>query len=142
MDMNAGFGGFAAALIDQPLWVMNVIPIDQPDTLPVIFNRGLIGAYHDWCESFNTYPRTYDLLHMSNLVGSLTNRCDIIEVAAEIDRILRPGRWFVLKDSIEMIKKMRPVLKSLHYETVVVKQQFLVARKSFWRPGKPASGSR
>ncbi|CAL4894039.1 unnamed protein product [Urochloa decumbens] len=142
MDMNAGFGGFAAALIDQPLWVMNVIPIDQPDTLPVIFNRGLIGAYHDWCESFNTYPRTYDLLHMSNLVGSLTNRCDIIEVAAEIDRILRPGRWFVLKDTIEMIKKMRPVLKSLHYETVVVKQQFLVARKSFWRPGKPASGSR
>ncbi|CAN6346488.1 unnamed protein product [Urochloa humidicola] len=140
MDMNAGFGGFAAALIDQPLWVMNVIPIDQPDTLPVIFNRGLIGAYHDWCESFNTYPRTYDLLHMSNLVGSLTNRCDIIEVSAEIDRILRPGRWFVLKDSIEMIKKMRPVLKSLHYETVIVKQQFLVARKSFWRPGKPASG--
>ncbi|CAL5095411.1 unnamed protein product [Urochloa decumbens] len=142
MDMNAGFGGFAAALIDQPLWVMNVIPIDQPDTLPVIFNRGLIGAYHDWCESFNTYPRTYDLLHMSNLVGSLTNRCDIIEVAAEIDRILRPGRWFVLKDTIEMIKKMRAVLKSLHYETVVVKQQFLVARKGFWRPGKPASGSR
>ena len=33
---------------------MNVVPIDQPDTLPVIFNRGLIGAYHDWCESFNT----------------------------------------------------------------------------------------
>ncbi|RCV17292.1 hypothetical protein SETIT_3G208300v2 [Setaria italica] len=141
MDMNAGFGGFAAALIDQPLWVMNIVPIDQPDTLPVIFNRGLIGAYHDWCESFNTYPRTYDLLHMSNLVASLTNRCDIIEVAAEIDRILRPGRWFVLKDTIEMIKRTRPVLKSLHYETVVVKQQFLVAKKSFWRPGKPASRS-
>jgi len=141
MDMNAGFGGFAAALIDQPLWVMNVVPIDQPDTLPVIFNRGLIGAYHDWCESFNTYPRTYDLLHMSNLVASLTTRCDIIEVAAEIDRILRPGKWFVLKDKIEMLKKMRAVLKSLHYETVVVKEQFLVARKSFWRPGKPASRS-
>jgi len=68
-------------------------------------------------------------------------RCDIIEVAAEIDRILRPGKWFVLKDKIEMLKKMRAVLKSLHYETVVVKEQFLVARKSFWRPGKPASRS-
>ncbi|KAG0518486.1 hypothetical protein BDA96_09G179900 [Sorghum bicolor] len=141
MDMNAGFGGFAAALIDRPLWVMNVAPIGQPDTLPLIFNRGLIGAYHDWCESFNTYPRTYDLLHMSNLIGSLTNRCDLIEVVVEIDRILRPGRWFVLKDTLEMIKKMRPILKSLHYETVIVKQQFLVARKSFWRPGKPSSTS-
>uniref|UniRef100_A0A0E0HFW2 Methyltransferase n=1 Tax=Oryza nivara TaxID=4536 RepID=A0A0E0HFW2_ORYNI len=136
MDMNAGYGGFAAALVDKPLWVMNVVPVGQPDTLPVIFNRGLIGVYHDWCESFNTYPRTYDLLHMSYLLGSLTNRCDIMEVAAEIDRILRPDRWFVLRDTTEMIKKMRPVLKSLHYETVVVKQQFLVAKKGFWRPGK------
>ncbi|XP_062181039.1 probable methyltransferase PMT23 isoform X2 [Phragmites australis] len=141
MDMSAGSGGFAAALINQPLWVMNVVPVGESDTLPVIFNRGLIGAYHDWCESFNTYPRTYDLLHMSNLLGNLTNRCDIIEVAAEIDRILRPGRWFVLKDTIQMIKKMRPILKSLHYETVIVKQQFLVATKSFWRPGKSASRS-
>jgi hypothetical protein len=38
---------FAAALVDQPLWVMNVVPIGQPDTLPVIFSRGLIGVYHD-----------------------------------------------------------------------------------------------
>ncbi len=68
-------------------------------------------------------------------------RCDIMEVAAEIDRILRPDRWFVLRDTTEMIKKMRPVLKSLHYETVVVKQQFLVAKKGFWRPGKWASWS-
>jgi hypothetical protein len=65
---------FAAALVDQPLWVMNVVPIQQPDTLPVIFSRGLIGVYHDLCESFNTYPRTYDVLHMSDLLGSLTKR--------------------------------------------------------------------
>lgn len=39
-------------------------------------------------------------------------RCDIIEVAAEIDRILRPGRWFVLQDTIEVIRNMDPVLRS------------------------------
>ncbi|KAL5673459.1 hypothetical protein ACJX0J_017765, partial [Zea mays] len=72
MDMNAGFGGFAASIINRPLWVMNVVPVDQPDTLHIIFNRGLIGVYHDWCESFNTYPRTYDLIHMSYLLGPLT----------------------------------------------------------------------
>ncbi|KAK1667634.1 hypothetical protein QYE76_055793 [Lolium multiflorum] len=139
MDMNAGFGGFAASLIDRPLWVMNVVPFDQPDTLPIIFNRGLIGVYHDWCESFNTYPRTYDLLHMSYLLQSLTNRCDITEIAVEIDRILRPGRWFVLQDSIGMIRKMDRVLRSLHYKTAIVKRQFLVARKGFWRPDSTSS---
>lgn len=70
---NAGCR-FAAALIDQPLWVMNVVPINGPDTLPVIFDRGLIGIYHDWCESLNTYPRTYDLLHSSFLFRNLTER--------------------------------------------------------------------
>ncbi|KAJ4906711.1 putative methyltransferase PMT23 [Raphanus sativus] len=69
MDMNAGFGGFAAALVNRPLWVMNVVPVDKPDTLSVVFDRGLIGVYHDWCESLNTYPRTYDLLHSSFLLG-------------------------------------------------------------------------
>ncbi|XP_006644942.1 probable methyltransferase PMT23 [Oryza brachyantha] len=142
MDMNAGFGGFAASLIHQPLWVMNVVPFDHPDTLPIIFNRGLIGVYHDWCESFNTYPRTYDLVHMSYLLQGLTNRCDITEVAAEIDRILRPGKWFVLQDTEQVIGKMDPVLRSLHYKTAIVKQQFLVASKGFWRPDSAGSESR
>ncbi|KAJ4978827.1 hypothetical protein NE237_009607 [Protea cynaroides] len=92
MDMNAGYGGFAAALIDQPLWVMNVVPNNGADTLAVIFDRGLIGIYHDWCEAFNTYPRTYDLLHSSYLFGNLTKRCDSVVVVAEMDRILRPEK--------------------------------------------------
>ena len=65
---------FAAALIDLPLWVMNVIPVHEPDTLPVIFDRGLIGIYHDWCESLSTYPRSYDLLHASSLFENLRLR--------------------------------------------------------------------
>ncbi|KAL3834816.1 hypothetical protein ACJIZ3_009552 [Penstemon smallii] len=134
MDMNAGYGGFAAALINLPLWVMNVVPIHEPDTLPVIFDRGLIGIYHDWCESFNTYPRTYDLLHSSFLFGNLSKRCDIIEVAAEMDRILRPGGYLLVQDSIEMINKLTPILKSLHWSVNVHQQQFLIGKKNFWRP--------
>ena len=53
---------------------MNVVPVHLPDTLPIIFDRGLIGFYHDWCESLSTYPRTYDLLHSSFLFGSLSQR--------------------------------------------------------------------
>lgn len=48
MDMNAFFGGFAAALISDPVWVMNVVPARKPLTLGVIYDRGLVGVYHDW----------------------------------------------------------------------------------------------
>ncbi|CAA7053502.1 unnamed protein product [Microthlaspi erraticum] len=39
MDMNAGYGGFAAALINRPLWVMNVVPVKCEDKLSMIFDR-------------------------------------------------------------------------------------------------------
>lgn len=48
MDMNTVYGGFAAALIEDPIWVMNVVSSYSANTLPVIFDRGLIGTYHDW----------------------------------------------------------------------------------------------
>ncbi|CAI7843844.1 unnamed protein product, partial [Closterium sp. NIES-53] len=72
MDMDAHYGGFGAALeaSAKPVWTMNVVPVTSPDTLPIIFDRGLLGVYHDWCESFNTYPRTYDMLHADRLLGA------------------------------------------------------------------------
>lgn len=48
MDMNAGLGGFAAALESPKSWVMNVVPTISKNTLGVIYERGLIGMYHDW----------------------------------------------------------------------------------------------
>ncbi|XP_050385544.1 probable methyltransferase PMT23 [Argentina anserina] len=141
MDMNAGYGGFAAALIDQPLWVMNVIPVHLPDTLPIIFDRGLIGFYHDWCESLSTYPRTYDLLHSSFLFESLSQRCDIVEVVVEMDRVLRPGGHIVIQDTMEIIDKLRPILHSLHWSSTVHQDQFLIGQKGFWRPARGSSRS-
>ncbi|XP_045800839.1 probable methyltransferase PMT23 [Trifolium pratense] len=134
MDMNAGYGGFAAALIDRPVWVMNVVPIDMPDTLTVIFDRGLIGTYHDWCESLSTYPRTYDLIHSSFLFKNLDKRCDIVDVVVEIDRILRPDGYLLVQDSMEGIRKLGSILNTLHWSVTSYQNQFLVGRKSFWRP--------
>lgn len=49
LDMNAYLGGFAAALVDLPVWVMNVVPVDvKANTLGVIYERGLIGTYQNW----------------------------------------------------------------------------------------------
>uniref|UniRef100_A0A453QDK5 Methyltransferase n=1 Tax=Aegilops tauschii subsp. strangulata TaxID=200361 RepID=A0A453QDK5_AEGTS len=76
MDMDAGMGGFAAALMEYPLWVMNVVPSGSaPDALGVIYERGFIGTFHDWCEAFSTYPRTYDLIHANKVFSFYHDRC-------------------------------------------------------------------
>ncbi|CAK9173361.1 unnamed protein product [Ilex paraguariensis] len=74
MDMNAGLGGFAAAIQSSKLWVMNVVPTVAQNTLGVIYERGLIGSYHDWCEGFSTYPRTCDLIHASGVFSLYQNK--------------------------------------------------------------------
>lgn len=49
LDMNAYLGGFASALVDDPVWVMNVVPVEASvNTLGVIYERGLIGTYQNW----------------------------------------------------------------------------------------------
>lgn len=61
--IETGFGRFAAALMEQNLdsWVMNVVPVSGPNTLPVIYDRGLIGVLHDW------YFRKLFLASISNM---------------------------------------------------------------------------
>ena len=71
---------FAAALKDLKVWVMNVVPIDSQDTLPIIYERGLFGIYHDWCESFSTYPRSYDLLHADHLFSKVKKRFALFHI--------------------------------------------------------------
>ncbi|ERN08036.1 probable methyltransferase PMT11 [Amborella trichopoda] len=108
MDMRAGFGGFAEAMYDLHMdcWVMNVVPVSGPNTLPVIYDRGLIGVIHDWCEPFDTYPRTYDLLHANGLFSIERKRCNISSILLEMDRILRPSGYAYIRD-------LRPVLEEV-----------------------------
>ncbi|KAJ3685633.1 hypothetical protein LUZ61_014797 [Rhynchospora tenuis] len=115
MDMRAEFGGFAAALINQGMdsWVMNVVPTSEPNTLPVIFDRGLIGVAHDWCEPFDTYPRTYDLLHASGLLSKEQKRCNISSILLEMDRILRPGGLAYIRDSKYIMDEIMEITKAM-----------------------------
>ena len=48
MDMKAHMGSFAAALKDKDVWVMNVVSPDGPNTLKLIYDRGLIRTNHNW----------------------------------------------------------------------------------------------
>ncbi|XP_068667299.1 probable methyltransferase PMT11 [Aristolochia californica] len=121
MDMRASFGGFAAAIIDLDInaWVMNVVPTSEPNTLPVIYDRGLIGVLHDWCEPFDTYPRTYDLLHASGLFSVEQKRCNITSILLEMDRILRPGGRAYIRDSKSVIEDIHVITNAMGWRSTV-----------------------
>ncbi|KAJ4786437.1 S-adenosyl-L-methionine-dependent methyltransferases superfamily protein [Rhynchospora pubera] len=141
MDMRAVYGGFAAALRNMQVWVMNVVTTDSPDTLPIIYERGLFGLYHDWCESFSTYPRTYDLLHADHLFSKLKPRCDLLPVITEVDRILRPGGKLIVRDKLETIGELEAMARSLNWEvrmTYYAKdtEGLLCVQKTMWRPSE------
>ncbi|KAL8478830.1 hypothetical protein ACS0TY_030636 [Phlomoides rotata] len=142
MDLRAVYGGFAAALKDHKVWVMNVVNTDSPDTLPIIYERGLFGIYHDWCESFSTYPRTYDLLHADHLFSKVKERCKLEIVMAEIDRIVRPSGKLIVRDESGTIEDVKNLLKSLHWEVLSKNQEgVLSAQKTEWRPTSYAEPS-
>ncbi|CAN6821710.1 unnamed protein product [Brassica oleracea] len=138
MDMKAVYGGFAAALRDLKVWVMNVVPIDSPDTLAIIYERGLFGIYHDWCESFSTYPRSYDLVHADHLLSKLKQRCNLTAVVAEVDRVLRPEGKLIVRDDAKTVQEVEAMVKAMKWEVHMTyskgKEGLLSVQKSIWRP--------
>ncbi|XP_010254849.1 PREDICTED: probable methyltransferase PMT28 [Nelumbo nucifera] len=139
MDMKSIYGGFAAALAQQKVWVMNVVPVHAPDTLPIVYERGLMGIYHDWCEAFGTYPRSYDLLHADHLFSRLKKRCkQPVGIVVEMDRILRPGGWTIIRDKVQILEHLEVILRSLHWEIRMTyaqdKEGIMCAQKTMWRP--------
>ncbi|CAA7399370.1 unnamed protein product [Spirodela intermedia] len=141
MDMNARYAGFNAAILEErkSVWVMNVVPTLTDHTLPLILDRGFTGVFHNWCEPFPTYPRTYDLLHASGLLSLLTDsyRCDIADFFLEMDRILRPEGWVVLHDGAQSIERGRTLATQVRWEARVIElssdntQRLLVCQKPF-----------
>nr|XP_045084747.1 probable methyltransferase PMT24 [Aegilops tauschii subsp. strangulata] len=138
IDMRSVYGGLAAALRDMKVWVMNIVSVESPDTLPIIYERGLLGMYHDWCESLSTYPRSYDLVHADHLFSKLKYRCKVRLVMAEVDRILRPEGKMIVRDDRETAEEVERIAKSLHWEVrMAVSNQgerLLCFHKTMWRP--------
>ncbi|KAK6945196.1 putative S-adenosyl-L-methionine-dependent methyltransferase [Dillenia turbinata] len=143
MDMNAFCGGFAVALDSQPVWVMNIVPVTMNNTLTAIYNRGLLGAYHDWCEPFSTYPRSYDLLHANYLFSHYKSHgdgCLLEDIILEMDRIIRPQGFIIIRDEEPIITRITDIAPKFLWE---VESHFLendqkkmepvlICRKKFW----------
>ncbi|XP_020592964.1 probable methyltransferase PMT18 [Phalaenopsis equestris] len=141
MDMNAKLGGFAAAIEKYQVWVMNVVPTNSDrDTLGVIYERGFIGTYQDWCEAFSTYPRTYDFIHADGLFSIYEQRCDITYILLEMDRILRPEGTVVFRDTVEILVKIQRIIKGMRWDSKIMDhesgpfnpEKILLAVKSYW----------
>ncbi|XP_030450617.1 probable methyltransferase PMT9 [Syzygium oleosum] len=117
MDMNSNLGGFGAALNDKDVWVMNVAPVHASAKLKIIYDRGLIGTVHDWCEAFSTYPRTYDLLHAWKVFSDIDKRnCGVEDLLIEMDRILRPEGFVIIRDKSSVINYIRKYLLALRWD--------------------------
>ncbi|KAL2492941.1 putative methyltransferase PMT2 [Abeliophyllum distichum] len=145
MDMNAGLGSFAAVLESPKVWVMNVMPtIAERDTLGVIFERGLIGIYHDWCEAFSTYPRTYDLIHASGVFSLYKDKCNAEDILLEMDRILRPEGAVIIRDHADVLNKVKRIASGMRWNMKMVDQEegprvaqkVLFAVKRYWVAGE------
>lgn len=148
MDMKAHMGSFAAALKDKDVWVMNVVSPDGPNTLKLIYDRGLIGTNHNWyipknlkpkiamndkvtfspflffpnqfrCEAFSTYPRTYDLLHAWTVFSDIRSKgCSAEDLLIEMDRILRPTGFIIIRDKQSVVESIKKYMQALHWEIV------------------------
>ncbi|KAI3772661.1 hypothetical protein L6452_03851 [Arctium lappa] len=143
MDMNALYGGFAVAFSTWPVWVMNVVPATMEDTLSAVYDRGLIGAFHDWCEPFSSYPRTYDLLHASYLFSHYKNHnggCLLEDIMLEMDRLVRPQGFMIIRDNEMIISRIRDLAPKFLWEVTShvlenrqrVSETVLICQKKFW----------
>ncbi|KAJ0263713.1 methyltransferase PMT6 [Hirschfeldia incana] len=121
MDMNAFIGGFAAAMNSHPVWVMNIVPATINETLSGVYERGLTGAFHDWCEPFSTYPRTYDLLHANHVISHYQSRgdgCLLEDIMLEMDRMIRPQGFIIIRDEEQIISRIRDLAPKYLWEVV------------------------
>ncbi|PON57590.1 putative methyltransferase PMT [Parasponia andersonii] len=141
LDMNAGLGSFAAAIQSPKLWIMNVMPtIAKKNTLGAIYERGLIGIYHDWCEAFSTYPRTYDLIHANGVFSLYKDKCNAEDILLEMDRVLRPEGAVIFRDEVDTLIKVKKIIGGMRWDTKMVDhedgplvpEKILVAVKQYW----------
>lgn len=127
LHLNAHLGGFATALIKDPLWFMNVVHVEANVNTPgVVFERGLIGTYQNWSEAMSTYPRTFDLLH-AVIQYSPSTRIYVLEM----DRILRLEGSIIVRDDVDILVKVKTIADGMDWESKLTMETGLWKGKNF-----------
>ncbi|KVH98556.1 hypothetical protein Ccrd_023225 [Cynara cardunculus var. scolymus] len=118
LDMNAHFGGLNFALLEagKSVWVMNVVPTSGPNFLPLIVDRGFIGANH------------------FRVTLELTIWC-MWKVFYRLK--MQINGWVILRDTVSLIETARTITARLKWEARVVEiesnsdEKLLVCQKPF-----------
>ncbi|PKH89675.1 hypothetical protein CRG98_049880, partial [Punica granatum] len=91
------------------------------------------------CEAFSTYPRTYDLLHLDGLFTAESHRCDMRYVLLEMDRILRPSGYAIIRESSSLADAASIIAKGMRWschkektEDNSEKERILICEKKLW----------
>ena len=99
------------------------------------------------CEEFSTYPRTYDLLHGAGVLSAvMRSGCSLRSLLVEMDRVLRPAGFLVLRDSPALIQAVSERAQSMIWTVVAgpravsvdnassgeEEEEVLVIRKDYW----------
>jgi hypothetical protein len=73
----------------------------------------------DRCESYSIYPRTYDLLHAWTVFSDIAKKdCSAVDLLIEMDRILRPTGFIIIRDSPSVVEFVKKHMSALHWEAV------------------------
>lgn len=97
------------------------------------------------CEAFSTYPRTYDLLHAWAVFSDIEERgCSAEDLLIEMDRILRPKGFVIIRDKPSVINYIRKFVTALKWDDWLSEveprvdalssgeERVLIARKKLW----------
>ena len=75
----------------------------------------------DRCEAFSTYPRTYDLIHAWTIFSDIIEKeCSPEDLLIEMDRILRPKGFIIVRDKRSVVLLIKKFLPALHWEKVAI----------------------
>ncbi|KAE8709400.1 putative methyltransferase PMT15 [Hibiscus syriacus] len=118
---------------------------DQINTLGVIYERGLIGTYQNWCEPMSTYPRTCDFIHVDSVFSLYNDRCETEDIHLEMDRILRPEGRVIIRDDVDLLLKIKKITDAKQWEGRIVdhekepheREKILFAVKQSWTAPPP-----
>ncbi|KAF2308425.1 hypothetical protein GH714_009569 [Hevea brasiliensis] len=133
MDMNSNLG-VLVLLSRYRLWLVE----------PEYSDYGMTSV-PEWCEAFSTYPRTYDLLHAWQIFTKIQEHgCGLEDLLIEMDRILRPEGFVIIRDKPSIVNYIRKFVTALRWDRWISEvepksdalssgeEQVLIVRKKLW----------
>ncbi|KAG6786108.1 hypothetical protein POTOM_007702 [Populus tomentosa] len=106
---HEAFRVFALGIVPAASFITVIAPV--PEALDLDYEFIILEILFPRCETFDTYPRTYDLLHAAGLFSAEQKRhkCKVSSIMLEMDRMLRPGGTVYIRDSVSVMSELQEI---------------------------------